>query len=443
MRRWDLLWCVLTISVAAALLAGCGGSQAPIGAPGAMPQNREIAPTHSMRQRHASGSSYHVVYNFTGGSDGAQPLAGLINVNGTLYGTTSQGGGSGCYRNLGCGTVFSITPSGQEKVLHAFTGGADGANPRAALIDVNGTLYGTTFHGGDTKCKGCGTVFSITPSGAEKVLHSFSGPPDGAWPAAALIDVNGTLYGTTAEGGTSGGCRLGLPKRGCGTVYSISPSGSENVLFRLVGPATGSFPDAPLIDVNGTLYGTAENGGGGHGPGTVYTVTPSGSGKLLYHFTYKELVGFAPAAALIDVKGLLYGTLSAGSGRGKKKDRGGPGTVVSITTSGSVKVVYSFGFTDGASPTASLINVRGTLYGTTTAGGVRGCFSPNSYGCGTVFSVTQGGTEQVLHSFSVNGDGYFPASNLINVNGTLYGTTAYGGAQAGAYGYGTVYAITP
>ena len=141
------------------------------------------------------------------------------------------------------------------------------ANPKAALIDVNGTLYGTTFHGGDTKCKGCGTVFSITPSGVEKVLHSFSGPPDGAWPAAALINVNGTLYGTTAEGGTSGGCRLGLPKRGCGTVYSISPSGSENVLFRLVGPATGSYPAASLIDVNGTLYGTTENGGGGHGPG--------------------------------------------------------------------------------------------------------------------------------------------------------------------------------
>ena len=166
--------------------------------------------------------------------------------------------------------------------------------------------------------------------------------------AAALINVNGTLYGTTAEGGTSGGCRLGLPKRGCGTVYSISPSGSENVLFRLVGPATGSYPAASLIDVNGTLYGTTENGGGGHGPGTVYTVTPSGLGKLLYHFTYKELVGFAPAAALIDVKGLLYGTLSSGSGRGKKKDRGGPGTVVSITTSGTVKVVYNFGFTDGA-----------------------------------------------------------------------------------------------
>ena len=169
MRRWDLMHYVFTISVAAASLAGCGGTQPPIGAPGAMPQGR-----------HASGSSYKVVYNFTGGSDGAQPYAGLIDVNGTLYGTTSQGGGSGCATTItsGCGTVFSITPSGQETVLHAFTGGSDGANPKAALIDVNGTLYGTTFHGGDTKCKGCGTVFSITPSGVEKVLHSFSGPPD-------------------------------------------------------------------------------------------------------------------------------------------------------------------------------------------------------------------------------------------------------------------------
>jgi uncharacterized repeat protein (TIGR03803 family) len=186
-----------------------------------MPQTREIAPTYSMRQRQTSGSSYKVVYNFAGGSDGARPLAGLINVNGTLYGTTVQGGGEGCYKSFGCGTVFSVTPSGQETVLHAFTGGSDGANPKAGLIDVNGTLYGTTFHGGDTKCNGrsgvgCGTVFSITPSGAETVLHGFTGPPDGAWPAAGLRDVNGTLYGTTAEGGTPGGCRLGHPKIGCG-----------------------------------------------------------------------------------------------------------------------------------------------------------------------------------------------------------------------------------
>ena len=330
--------------------------------------------------------------------------------------------------------MFSVTPRGEETVLHAFTGGSDGANPDAALIDVNGTLYGTTRLGGGSRCDklGCGTVFTITPSGSENVLHAFTGPPDGAWPAAGLINVNGTLYGTTTEGGISGGCRLGHPKIGCGTVYSISPSGSENVLFRLVGPATGSYPVTSLIDVNGTLYGETEYGGG-HGQGSVYTVTPSGSGKLLYHFTYKEDDGEAPAAAVIDVKGLLYGTLSSGGAHGQ-------GTVYSITTSGAVNVVYNFSSSNGAFPRASLIDARGTLYGTTTLGGVKGCFSPNGGGCGTIFSVTRGGTEKVVHAFSYGGsDGYYPASNLTSVNGTLYGTTAYGGT----HGYGTVYEITP
>jgi uncharacterized repeat protein (TIGR03803 family) len=422
-----IVWSALTIGLGAALLAGCGETQPPIGAPGAMPQGR-----------HAARSSYKVVYNFTGGSDGADPRAALIDVNGTLYGTTFEGGGSACYKYQGCGTVFSVTPSGQETVLHAFTGGSDGAGPSAALIDVNGALYGTTFHGGDSKCRnytgiGCGTVFSITPSGSENVLHTFTGPPDGAWPAAGLINVNGTLYGTTAEGGNSGGCRLGHPKIGCGSVYSITPSGSENVLFRLVGPATGSYAAASLLDVNGTMYSATEFGGGGHGQGSVYSVTASGSGKLLHHFTYKEGDGEAAAAGLIDVKGLLYGTLSSG----------GPhysGTIFSITTTGTVKRVYSFaGRPDGAYPRARLINVDGTLYGTTVDGGNR-CSSQSNAGCGTVFSVTTGGTEQVLHAFSDNGsDGYHPYARLINVKGTLYGTTAYGGT----HGSGTVFAITP
>jgi uncharacterized repeat protein (TIGR03803 family) len=346
----------LTSCVAAALLAGCG-AQGP----------SEIAPTRSMARRHASGPSYQFLDSFAGSSDGAHPLAALINVNGTLYGTTAWGGGSGCYKNFGCGTLFSVTTSGQETVLHRFTGGT--------------TLQG----GGSGRCHndnggGCGTVFSITPSGSEKVLHSFSGPPDGAFPAAGLINVNGTLYGTTREGGDSGGCRLGEPKIGCGTVYSITPSGSENMIYRLVGPATGSDAVASLIDVNGTLYGTTEYGGGGHGPGTVYTVSPSGSGKLLYHFTYKEDVGEAPTAALIDAKGLLYGTASYAGMHGQ-------GTVFSITTTGTVKVVYNFAGADGAQPYASLINVKGTLYGTTFTGGGASC--NQNFGCGTVLASRQ------------------------------------------------------
>jgi|HubBroStandDraft_5_1064220.scaffolds.fasta_scaffold01199_6 uncharacterized repeat protein (TIGR03803 family) len=437
MRRWDLARYTLTSCAAAALLVGCGGSQGSIGAPGVMSQNRGIAPTRSTTLRHASGSSYQVVYNFAGGSDGAKPLAALINVNGTLYGTTARGG-SKCNDSTsagsGCGTVFSVTTSGQETVLHRFTGGSDGVYPRAALIDVNGTLYGTTEYGGPHKsiCGGsCGTVFTITPSGSENILHFFAGPPDGAFPAAGLINVNGTLYGTTTEGGISGGCRLAGPKVGCGTVYSMSPSGSENVLCRLDGPITGSNPVASLIDVNGTMYGATELGGG-RGQGSVYSVTASGSLTVLHHFTYSGGDGEAPAAALIDVKGLLYGTASSGS----KSERG---TVFSITTTGTVKLLHSFSHSgsDGSRPHASLINVHGTLYGTTVVGGGKIC--NQNEGCGTVFSITTGGTEQVLHSFGNSGDGYYPYASLINVNGTLYGTTSSGGT----HGMGTIYAITP
>lgn len=107
------------------------------------------------------------------------------------------------------GTVFSIARSGKEKVLHSFGSGSDGAYPTASLIEVGGTLYGTTFEGGTNEY---GTIFSITKSGTETVLHSFAGGSDGAYPSASLIDVGGTLYGTTENGGTHDD----------GTVFSIT-----------------------------------------------------------------------------------------------------------------------------------------------------------------------------------------------------------------------------
>jgi uncharacterized repeat protein (TIGR03803 family) len=120
----------------------------------------------------------------------------------------ASGPGEGC--SNGCGTVFSVTKGGSEKVLHRFSfGSGDGALPSAGLIDVNGTLYGTTEEGGTY---GAGTVFSISTSGAENVLHSFGGALAGGFPGAGLVDV-GTLYGTTESGGTSGK----------GTVFALTP----------------------------------------------------------------------------------------------------------------------------------------------------------------------------------------------------------------------------
>jgi uncharacterized repeat protein (TIGR03803 family) len=199
-------------------------------------------------------------------SDGRNPAAGLTDVGGTLYGTTTAGG-SGC-TYYGCGgTVFSITTGGAEKVLHSFGEGTDGVEPAAALVDVNGTLYGTTeWTRGCNLFGSCGTVFSIEPNGTEKVLHRFHGGTDGGSPVASLIDVSGTLYGTTYGGG-GGDC-----DSGCGTVFSITPGGKEKVLHRFLHRSRGYWPDSALLYVSGRLYGTTL-AGGEFGNGTVFALT--------------------------------------------------------------------------------------------------------------------------------------------------------------------------
>jgi uncharacterized repeat protein (TIGR03803 family) len=301
-----------------------------------------------------------VLHSFTGGLDGARP-GGLIVRNGTLYGTTSLRGG-GCRHDQrdGCGTVFSMTPSGHETVLYAFTGSPDGSGP-GGLLNVNGTLYGTTGAGG--VYNNSGTFFSITPGGKEKVLYSFGNGNDGVGPGG-LIDVRGTLYGVTGSGGSY------CPSyHGCGTVFSITPGGKEKVLYSfgsLVEP-TG------LVNVSGTLYGTTYLGGA-YGHGTVFSITPAGTEKVLYSFGGGN-DGADPAAALLNVNGTLYGTTVAGGAYGYG------GTVFSITLSGHETVLYSFtGGKDGGSPASPLSYVNGTFYGTTFYGG--------TYGVGTVYSIT-------------------------------------------------------
>jgi len=147
MNRSIIFRSALTSCVAAAMLAGCGGSQPPIGALGAMPQAPAIAQARAIvRHIRTTSSSYRLVYSFAGGTgDGSYPYAGLIIVKGTLYGTTFAGAGSGCYSDYpGCGSVYSISPSGKETVIHSFGRSEDGALPLADFINIKGTLYGTT-----------------------------------------------------------------------------------------------------------------------------------------------------------------------------------------------------------------------------------------------------------------------------------------------------------
>lgn len=407
----------LNIGVAAAFLTGCSGTQPPIVASGPMQQTA-----------HRNSSGYQLLYSFGGGADGADPNAGLIDVQGTLYGTTEAGGNSGCYNGGGCGTIFTITPTGTEKVLHAFGGApADGAVPYAGLINVKGTLYGTTFYGGahgySTPYIPTGTVFSVTTTGKETVIYSFGyGSPNAFGPYADLIDVKGTLYGTTYDGGPYY----------YGTVFSVTTNGMEKVVYGFGYGAGPSQPVAGLINVKGVLYGTTPTGGA-NGIGTVFSVTRTGAEKVTHSFSGAP-DGENPEAALVNINGTLYGT-AAGGGLHNA------GTVFSVTPTGKEKTLYSFcskrHCVDGSGPEASLTNVNGTLYGTTIYGGKYSCGGHHS--CGTVFSITTSGKETVLHSFGGSGDGTNPYAGLLNVDGTLYGTTTYGGA----HGEGTVFAVTP
>jgi uncharacterized repeat protein (TIGR03803 family) len=196
--------------------------------------------------------SYTVLHSFTGGPDGANPYAGLIRDGaGNLYGTTAFGGASGA------GVAFKLTPTGTYTVLYSFTSGPDGAVPYAGLIrDAAGNLYGTTAGGGtvpDPGCYGndfspCGVVFKLSPAGTEAVLHNFVGT-DGANPYAGLVrDEGGNLYGTTSLGGASGRCRVAQNEFStCGTIFKISATGTEAVLYSFTGGMDGAEPYAGLL----------------------------------------------------------------------------------------------------------------------------------------------------------------------------------------------------
>lgn len=283
-----------------------------------------------------------------------------------------------------------------------------GANPYGNLVAVNGLFYGTTFGGG---ANGGGTIFTVTKSGLENVLYSFSGHNKyggfGGGPKAGLVAINRTLYGTTPANGDY---------YDGGMVFAIGTSGKHERVLHSFGPkGDGDSPQANVIDAGGTLYGTTFQGGA-YGNGTVFGVNPkTGAEKLIYSFRGKPGDGRQPQADLLAVHGTLYGTTTYG---GANDD----GTVFAIDIkSGAERVVHNFsGEPDGLDPQAGLINLNGTLYGTTAAGGTKNF--------GTIFSLTPSGSERVLYSFMNSPDGENPRADLINVNGTLYGTTAQGGA---------------
>jgi len=329
------------------------------------------------------------LYTFSGGNDGAYPVAGVtIGPNGILYGTVYWHG-SGDF-----GTVFSLKPAPQapksalvgwsETVLHSFAGN-DGVYPYSNLVfDGAGNLYGTTLTGGS---RGAGVVFQLTPKPGggwtENVLYNFPvslyGGPDGANPYAGVVfDQMGNIYGTTWVGG-NGYCFFDTD---CGTVFQLTPSAGgwkENVLYNFRNGSDGANPNGLIVDASGNLYGTTNGGMGSYG-GTVFELSPSNGNwtyTLIYSFTSASL-GCGPLGNLtMDGAGNLYGTtLCDGTNKA--------GSVFKLTRSNggwTETDLYDFSGPDGANPWGGVtLDSHGNLFGTTAYGG--------TYSCGVAYEIT-------------------------------------------------------
>jgi len=358
-----------------------------------------------------------VLYNFTGGADGADPHAGVIrDAAGNLYGTTVFGG------TANSGVVFKVDTSGQETVLYSFTGGADGGFPLAGVIrDSAGNLYGTTPNGGSGF--GAGVVYKLDAAGQETVLYAFTGGADGGGPAAGVIrDAAGNLYGTTDAGGIGG-------QTGNGVVYELDPAGHQTVLFSFPGAEGDASNSGVIRDSAGNLYGTTFQGGLANS-GVVYKLDTAGQETVLYSFTGGADGDGPPSGVIRDAAGNLYGTTSAGG-------TANAGVVYELDSAGRLTVLYSFtGGAGGSGPEAGVIqDPAGNLYGTTLYGGT----APGYSGIGVVFKVDTANRETVLYSFP-GADGSGPIAGVIrDASGSLYGTTNGGGASSA----GAVYKLDP
>jgi len=338
------------------------------------------------------------------GANGATPyyMSLIWGSDGNAYGTTSTGGA------YDVGTVFKITPAGVLTTLYSFCvqkNCPDGAFPEASLVQApNRDFYGTTEGGGKHFQ---GSIFKMTSSGELTTLHNFAGgATDGAFPAAGLAQYRGDYYGTTVNGGANN----------AGTVFKITPAGKFTVLYSFCVCADGTNPFAGLVQVAGNFYGTTV-GGGTNFAGTVFEITPEGALTTLHSFTDTD--GYFPYAGLLFANDNFYGTTQQGGAQGI-------GTVFQMSLDGQLTTLYSFcsqaDCADGYFPFAGLTQgANGNLYGTTLLGG--------TYGDGTIFEITPGGTLTTLHSFDTI-HGANPEGGLLQgANGDIYGATTGGGSR--------------
>lgn len=334
----------------------------------------------AFKLRHAgNGWIFSPLYTFHN-VDGCAPEARLVfGPDGSLYGTTYEGGTgfSGVVFNLrppaaSCGTVLCPWT---ETVLYTFTGGTDGGNPSDGdlVFDAAGNIYGTTVMNGAFDR---GTVFELTRTGnswTESVLYNFSNA-DGIPNSGVTFDAAGNLYGTTPTGGS----------HNFGTVFELSPSGSgwvENTIYSFTGAQDGQTPMGGVaIDSHGNLFGTSAHGGSG-GIGTAWELTPAGGGQWTFTtlWDFPGLGEGSTSTPALDASGTLYGTLLTGAQDGE---------IFKLIPSGSGwrLNVFPFNGSNGNEPFGNVsVDAQGNVYGTTQLGGNQSCEA----GCGVVFEITQ------------------------------------------------------
>jgi uncharacterized repeat protein (TIGR03803 family) len=371
---------------------------------------------------------YTILHKFTGGADGSEPRAGVIgDAAGNIYGTTQIGGPAS--RN--CGTAFKIDPSAIETVLYSFCKTkTDGADPISPVIrDSAGNFYGATSTGGATRF---GKIFKVNKLGKETVLYTFTGGADEAFPESGLIrDAAGNLYGTT----------FGQIDQGQnGTIFKLDKTGHLTVLHTF-NQFDGSFPNDLVRDAAGNLYGSTFAGGPTDN-GVVFKLDPAGTFTVLHNFA-GGADGWTPGtgALLLDALGNLFGTTYNGGTSNR-------GTIFKVDKNGTHTVLFNFiAGKGGNSPIAQNLvqDGAGNLYGTTTFGGNMACQAP--FGCGVVFQLSPKGKETVLHTFAGGAaDGSSPIAGLFrDAAGNLFGTTLSGGGTAACSGSGcgVVFKLTP
>lgn len=292
------------------------------------------------------------------------------------------------------------------RILHSFDGSRfDGASPSGTLARYNGLMYGTAFEGGE---KGFGTIFRVQPDGKNTyALHSFNGADDGCTP------ISGVAF--TGKGNKYYGTARGCGAKKGGTLFYGDASNRTFIVVHAFDTATdGGGPDAAPYITNGTIYGTARNGGPNKG-GTLYSVDiASGAFTVLHAFGAGE-DGSSPASSVIGVGGKLVGTTAAGG-------KTGDGTVYEFDpATGKETVLHSFNKSDGAQPTTPLLSWGGVLYGVTSYGG-RSDF-------GVLFKMDPtSGAETVLYDFHED-NAERPEGAPLIFKDVLYGTTSKGGLR--------------